>query len=440
MEARLSTLARFDTLTGVPNRAHFAELLRNELTQRGASERLDVLILDIDRFRYVNNVFTADLGDEVLRRVSEILRSVVGSAGIVGRIGGDEFGVIHRRDAHVPDATAIARAILQVLAQNTVVAGEDIATSASIGVASRPADGNDAQTLLKNAHIALSFAKSPQGRNTVRLFSPEMSSLQVERHAIQRHVAGALRKSEYRVEYQPYYELSSELSNRRMAGAEALIRWTHQELGLVPPSKFIPALEESGQMIEVGEWVLRTACDQIRKWTRGHRALPVAVNLSQIQFGHRDLVGLVSDAVRQSEINPRHLTLELTESICVHDIDYAADLLGRLKRVGVAISVDDFGTGYSSLSYVKKLPVDNLKIDMSFVRDVDRDPDAASIITAITSMARGLGLKTIAEGVETAEQAKFLHLLRCDMAQGYHFGRAMAPDAFEKSIDATPGS
>jgi diguanylate cyclase (GGDEF)-like protein/PAS domain S-box-containing protein len=435
MEARLSTLARFDTLTGLPNRAHFAELLRNELTLRGAAERLDVLILDLDRFRYINDVFTADLGDDVLRRVSEILRSVVGPAGIVGRIGGDEFGVIHRRDAHVPDATALARAILQVLAQNTVVAGQDVATSASIGVASRPADGNDAQTLLKNAHIALSVAKS-KGRNTVQPFSPEMSSLQVERHAIQRHVAGALRKSEYLVEYQPYYELS----NRRMSGAEALIRWTHQELGLVPPSKFIPALEESGQMIEVGEWVLRTACDQIRKWTRGHRALPVAVNLSQIQFGHRDLVGLVADAVKQSEINPRHLTLELTESICVHDIDYAADLLGRLKRVGVAISVDDFGTGYSSLSYVKKLPVDNLKIDMSFVRDVTRDPDAASIITAITSMARGLGLKTIAEGVETPEQANVLHLLRCDMAQGYHFGRAMAPDAFEKSIDATPGS
>jgi EAL domain-containing protein (putative c-di-GMP-specific phosphodiesterase class I) len=251
-----------------------------------------------------------------------------------------------------------------------------------------------------------------------------MSDQVVEFYSIQRRVAAAFRKGEYRVHYQPYCDLSTGY----VSGAEALIRWNEGDLGFVPPSKFIPVLEDSGLILEVGEWVLRTACRQISEWKASRRAVPVAVNISHIQFGHRDLVGLVADAVREHDINPHHLTLELTESICIHDIGFATDLLGKLKGVGVSISVDDFGTGYSSLSYVKKLPVDNLKIDMSFVRDVTRDPDAASIITAITTMARGLGLKTIAEGVESEEQRKILHLLRCDMGQGYHFGRAAGAD------------
>ena len=209
------------------------------------------------------------------------------------------------------------------------------------------------------------------GRNWVKVFRQEMSAQIVERYAIQRHVAGALKRGEYQVHYQPYCELGT----GRVSGAEALIRWNSETLGQVSPVKFIPALEESGLIVPVGEWVLRTACRQIRDW-KGSRPLPLAVNLSQIQFSHRDLVGLVTDVVRESEIDPRHLTLELTETICIRDLGFASELLTRLKGVGVSISVDDFGTGYSSLSYVKKLPVDNLKIDMSFVRDVARDPDA----------------------------------------------------------------
>ena len=431
-EERLVRLARFDSLTGAPNRSHFTELLQNELAQRRG--RVAVLILDIDRFRYINDVFTPEAGDEMLCRVTQVLGSAVKPGGVFGRLGSDEFGLIHRCDSDAPDAHILAASILRALSQSNTIGGQDVAATASIGIAFAPDDGDNAATLLRNADIALSIAKS-RGRNSVTVFRQEMSAQIVEDYAIQRHVAGALKRGEYQVHYQPYYDLGT----RRVSGAEALIRWNSETLGLVSPGKFIPALEDSGLIIPVGEWVLRTACRQIRDW-KGSQPLPLAVNLSQIQFSHRDLVGLVTDVVRESEIDPRQLTLELTETICIHDIGFASELLTRLKGVGVSISVDDFGTGYSSLSYVKKLPVDNLKIDMSFVRDVARDPDAASIVTAITSMARGLGIKTIAEGVETEKQADILHLLRCDMGQGYHFGRAMPAAAFEGTVAVTPAS
>jgi diguanylate cyclase (GGDEF)-like protein/PAS domain S-box-containing protein len=424
IEERLFQLARFDPLTGAPHRRHFVELLESALAEApGRDPGLAVLVMDLDRFKYVNDVFSPEVGDQMLRHVAEVLRSLVGSRGTVGRLGSDEFGVIYRYGPGSTAPAAFAETILNALAQNTTIGGQDIGATVTIGVSSPPRDGSDASTLIKNADIALSYAKS-FGRNAVRFFSQEMSDQVVEFYSIQRRVAAAFRKGEYRVHYQPYCDLSTGY----VSGAEALIRWNEGDLGFVPPSKFIPVLEDSGLILEVGEWVLRTACRQISEWKASRRAVPVAVNISHIQFGHRDLVGLVADAVREHDINPRHLTLELTESICIHDIGFATDLLGKLKGVGVSISVDDFGTGYSSLSYVKKLPVDNLKIDMSFVRDVTRDPDAASIITAITTMARGLGLKTIAEGVESEEQRKILHLLRCDMGQGYHFGRAAGAD------------
>ena len=436
VEERLYRLDRFDVLTGVPHRRHFVELLQGELAQRaGGDGELAVLVMDIERFNYINDTLSPEVGDEMLRHVARVLGDLAGPRGIVGRLGSDEFAVTHRGEATAVEARALAERILGSLAHFARIAGHDIAVTVSIGVALAPRDGSDAGTLLKNAHIALSFARS-FGRNSVRFFNHELSERAQEMYSIQRRVADGFRNGDYRVHYQPYCDLA----NGRISGAEALIRWSDGDLGSVSPAKFIPVLEESGLILEVGEWVLRTACRQIQEWRRTSPPLPIAVNLSHIQFGHRDLVGLVSDAVREHEIDPGQLTLELTESICIHDVGFAADLLTKLKGVGVSISVDDFGTGYSSLSYVKKLPVDNLKIDMSFVRDVTRDPDAASIITAITSMSRGLGLKTIAEGVESEEQRKILHLLRCDLGQGFHFGSAVAADVLEKSLSASLAS
>ena len=266
VEARLLRLERFDPLTGAPNRTHFTELLQDRLAQRrGGQDRLDVLIMDIDRFKYINDVFALEVGDHTLRRVTDVLRTVLGARGVIGRLGSDEFGVIHLADAHAPDASTLAAAILETLAQNTIVGGQDITASASIGVATCPGDGSDAATLLRNADIALSFAKS-LGRNSVQSFSQEMSAQLAGRYAIQRNVSSALRRREYQVEYQPYCDLGT----GRVSGAEALIRWNSEELGRVAPSEFIPALEDSGLILDVGEWVLRTACGQIQKWTSGH--------------------------------------------------------------------------------------------------------------------------------------------------------------------------
>jgi len=430
LEERLGHLDRYDVLTGVPHRRHFLELLQNELAQRGKhGEDLAVLVMDVERFKYINDVFSPEVGDEMLRHLARVLRDIVGPRGSVGRLGSDEFGILYRCSA--AEARGLAERVLGVLARETRVAGHDIAVTVSIGVAMAAQDLPDAGTILKNADVALTFAKT-FGRNSVRFFSRELSERAFHDYTIQRRVADGFRNGEYRVHYQPYCELA----NGRISGAEALIRWENGELGPVSPASFIPALEDSGLILEVGEWVLRTACRQIRDWRRTNSRLPVAVNLSPIQFGHRDLVGLVADVVREHQIDPSQLTLELTESICKQDVAFAADLLKKLKSVGVSISVDDFGTGYSSLSYVKKLPVDNLKIDMSFVRDVTLDQDAVSIITAITSMSRELGLKTIAEGVETEEQRKWLHLLRCDLGQGYLFGKAVAADVLESRFEA----
>jgi EAL domain-containing protein (putative c-di-GMP-specific phosphodiesterase class I) len=277
--------------------------------------------------------------------------------------------------------------------------------------------------------MALSRAKV-QGRNTVQFFSSDIVERMSDFYFLEKRLFSALKNDEYLIDYQPYCDLST----KRIAGVEALIKWNSGDRGMVSPSKFIPTLEDTGLIIDVGEWVMRTACKQIKAWNRNGTGFPVSVNLSLLQFRHKYLVDMVSDAIREFRLDPRYLTLEVTEGICIHDMDLTISILRKLKDTGISISVDDFGTGYSSLNYIKKLPVDNLKIDMSFVRDVAKDPDAASIITAITGLARSLNLKTIAEGVETEEQRNILHLLRCDMGQGYFFSRAVPAAEFEKLI------
>jgi EAL domain-containing protein (putative c-di-GMP-specific phosphodiesterase class I) len=269
-----------------------------------------------------------------------------------------------------------------------------------------------------------------QGRNGVQFFDREITARIREFFVLEKNLFAALKNNEYLLHYQPYCNLQT----RKVAGAEALIRWNNPDLGVVSPARFIPSLEETGMVVEVGRWILQTACSQIKEWERLNRTFPVSVNLSLVQFRHQHLVAMVQEAVNDYRLDPRRLTLEVTESMFMHDMDFSIKTLKRLKDVGVMISVDDFGTGYSSLSYIKKLPVDNLKIDMSFVRDVARDQDAASIVTAITTLARSLDLKTIAEGVETEEQRNILHLLRCDMGQGYLFSRAVSAGEFEKLL------
>ncbi|MHB8846402.1 MAG: putative bifunctional diguanylate cyclase/phosphodiesterase [Nitrospirota bacterium] len=430
LEDRLTYLDRHDALTESPNRKAFIEQLDREIAEASAAQRfLSVLIMDIDRFKYINDIFGFETGDRVLQQVAKTLRALAGERDLLARFGGNEFAMAHRGDAQQPDAAGLASRIKAAFAGGVRIGEQDIAVTFTLGIAVFPPNGSDAETLVKNADMALSRAKA-QGRNGIQFFSADLGERMSDFYFLEKRLFHALRNDEYLVNYQPYCQLAT----KKIAGAEALISWKSGELGLVAPSRFIPALEDTGMIIDVGEWVLRTACSQIGKLTQDGACIPVSVNLSLAQFRHKHLVGMVAEAIRDHKLDPRYLTLEVTESICIHDMDLTITTLKKLKDTGVSISVDDFGTGYSSLNYIKKLPVDNLKIDMSFIRDVARDPDAASIVTAITSLARSLSLKTIAEGVETEEQRNILHLLRCDLGQGYYFSPAVSAGEFEKML------
>jgi diguanylate cyclase (GGDEF)-like protein/PAS domain S-box-containing protein len=430
LEEKLDHLAHHDALTGVPNRRRLVARLEQELAAaRQGNRTLSVLIMDIDRFKYINDIFGYEMGDKVLTHTAELLRAAIGNKDLVARLGSDEFAVVHLSDAQVADAAAVARKLKDAIANSMKIGEQDIVVTVTIGIAVFPQNGEDAETLLKNADMALSRAKV-LGRNTIQFFSSDIVERMSDFYFLEKRLFSALKNDEYLINYQPYCDLNT----RKIAGAEALIQWNSGELGMVSPSKFIPTLEDTGLIIDVGEWVMRTACKQINAWIRNGTSFPVSVNLSLLQFRHKYLVDMVSEALREFRLDPRCLTLEVTEGICIHDMDLTISILRKLKDTGISISVDDFGTGYSSLNYIKKLPVDNLKIDMSFVRDVAKDPDAASIITAITGLARSLNLKTRAEGVETEEQRNILHLLRCDMGQGYYFSPAVSAAEFEKLL------
>ena len=429
LEGRLDYLEKFDPLTGVPNRTYFVEMLEQEIARAKEGGFLSVMIVDIDRFKHLNDLFGSDAGDAVLKWVSEKLGAALGRHGFVARLGSDEFAVVRFADSRTVAAAAVAANLRHAVTENIDVGEHTVAITVSMGVALYPDNGTDAHSLLTNADLALAEAKA-QGRNGIQFFNTGITTGVSELFYLEKRLFSALKKGEYLVHYQPYCDLATQ----KVAGAEALIKWKNNDLGMVSPTRFIPSLENTGMIIDVGKWVLETACGQIREWEMKKKTFPISVNLSLIQFRHKYLVGMVSDAIKDFKLDPRHLTLEVTESVFIHDLEFAIRTLKRLKDVGVSLSVDDFGTGYSSLSYLKKLPVDIVKIDISFVRDVTRDQDAASIVTAITTLARSLNLKTIAEGVETEEQRNILHLLRCDMGQGYYFSPAIPPAEFDKFL------
>lgn len=420
LEYMLEHRGRHDLLTGLPNRKHFIRELDEAIGPSAPATRsAAVLAIDVDRFTHVNDLLGSATGDQLLIEVAQQLRALAREGDLVARLGSDEFALVRIDDARRVDAGAVADEIRRHLLQ--IRAGEkDLAVTVSTGIAVFPDHGRDADSLLQNADLALGKARL-QGRGAVVGFEASIASGAAELFFLEKRLAGALQNRQYLLHYQPYFELAT----RRPAGAEALIKWESGELGTVPASRFVPLLEETGMILEVGRWALETACQQAREWASSRRALPIAVNLSGAQFRHRQMVETVRDAMGNHQLDPALLTLEVTESVCLDDLDAAVSTLKRLKDLGVSISVDDFGTGYSSLGYLRQLPVDTIKIDMSFVRDVARDQDAASIVAAITTLARSMGLRTIAEGVETEEQRNVLHLLRCDMGQGFYFSPAV---------------
>ncbi|MHB1619641.1 MAG: EAL domain-containing protein [Sulfuricella sp.] len=427
-ESQLEHQANYDTLTELPNRNLSRDRLGQALSYaRRHGRDLALMFIDLDHFKNINDSLGHNIGDLLLKQVSARLAGCVREGDTVARQGGDEFVVILSDVAAEEDISVVTRKILTAMAEPFDIDGHELYVSCSIGIALYPRDGEDAETLLKNADAALYRAKD-LGRNNAQFFTAEMNVKAMERLMLENGLRHALERNEFVVHYQPQVDLRS----GEIIGMEALVRWQHPELGLVSPARFIPVAEESGLIVPLGEWVLRTACAQNKAWQRaGLKPISVAVNLSARQFRQPNLVEVVAGILRETELDPAHLELELTESLVMHNVEVTIATLGRLKAMGIKLSIDDFGTGYSSLSYLKRFPIDMLKIDQSFVRDITTDPSDAAIAKTIISMAHDLQLRVIAEGVETEEQKSFLQQRHCDEMQGYFFSKPVPAVDFE---------
>jgi diguanylate cyclase (GGDEF)-like protein len=430
---QLRHLATHDVLTGLPNRVLMDDRIGQciALADR-QSQRFAVIVLDVDRFKMVNDSFGHRVGDELLKEVALRLKGVVRDVDTVARLGGDEFVLIITQSPEADAAQKVAARIIEVMQTPVRIAGIDVHTTSSMGIAFYPQDASTIEALLAHADAAMYFAKQ-KGRNNFQCFMPPMDTATQEKVRLETDMHVALERGQFQLHYQPKVNTAT----GAMHGAEALLRWTHPELGEVPPSKFIPIAEECGLIGAIGAWVVREACRQARVWQdKGLPPLRVAVNLSASQFRQGDLLSIIRDALNTAGLEARYLEVELTESVVMSDPEESIAILEQLSAMGVLVSVDDFGTGYSSMSYLRRLPIDKIKIDRGFIGEVMSRPDDASIVRAIVSLAHSLKLKVVAEGVESVEQLEFLKTLGCDQYQGFHFSPALAPAQFEALVRA----
>jgi diguanylate cyclase (GGDEF)-like protein/PAS domain S-box-containing protein len=436
VEERIRHMAHHDALTDLPNRVLLYDRVGQLLARaRRGGQMLAVLFIDLDRFKNVNDSLGHQVGDRLLQLVAERLRACVRESDTVARLGGDEFVVVVPDLAQPADAAGVAQKLLESLAQPFRIDSHDLHITPSVGICAYPDDGEDVETLMRNADTAMYHAKE-MGRNNYQFFTAGMNAAAQHRLALENDLRRALERAELTLHYQPQLDLKT----GDIIGFEALARWRHPERGMVPPAQFIPVAEDSGLINRLGEWVLEQACAQAEQWRRaGMPRLQVAVNLSAQQFRREGVAQTVASVLRQTGLPAHCLELEITESVIIQQAGEAVVKLTELNEMDVQLSLDDFGTGYSSLSYLKRFPIDKLKIDQSFVRDISTDPDDAAIVTAIIAMAHSLGLEVIAEGVETAEQLAFLKLLGCDKAQGYYFSKPLPAEEFESLLrDWTP--
>ena len=419
-EERVTRLAQFDMLTGLPNRHLFQDRLAQGMAlAKRHGQPMAVLFIDLDRFKLVNDTQGHGAGDKLLKEAAQRLRGCIRESDTVGRLGGDEFAAILLELAKPGDAAVVAQKFIDALAKPFDLDGRQAFVTGSIGITLFPTDGGTAEALIMNADAAMYRAKE-DGRNNYRFFTRDMNERALKRVQMETALRGALERGEFRLAYQP----KADLATGKICGFEALLRWQHPEKGMVLPGEFIPVLEETGLIVAAGEWVLRTACAQIRAWQiAGLEVPPVAVNLSARQFEQKNLASSVRDILRGADIDPEMIQLEMTESLLVSDPEAAARTLHELKKSGVKLSLDDFGTGYSSLGYLKRFPIDTLKIDRTFIRDISTDSDDAALTIAIIGLAHNLRLRVVAEGVETEAQLDFLAANGCDEIQGYFFAR-----------------
>jgi diguanylate cyclase (GGDEF)-like protein/PAS domain S-box-containing protein len=429
VEAQIAHMAHHDSLTDLPNRTAFNECIAATIEQsRGSSDGFSVLTIDVDRFKEVNDVFGHAVGDALLREIASRMQEAAEGA-FVARIGGDEFMLIAADGPQPERASRLADRMLACVAEEMELHGRRLRVGLSVGVAVFPTDGEDQQTLLANADAALYRAKAA-GRGNVQFFEADMDRQLRDRRALQHDLRLAVERGELSLYYQPQARMEGEI-----VGFEALVRWNHPAHGMIPPTKFIPVAEESGLIIPLGEWILREACREAASWPQ---KLQIAINLSPVQFRHGDLPGLVHSILLETGLSPNRLEFEITEGVLIDDFSRATSTLRRLKLLGVRIAMDDFGTGYSSLSYLQAFPFDKIKIDQSFISNLESNPQSATIVRAVIGLARGLNLPVVAEGVETEEQIAFLARESCDKVQGFIIGRPMPIEEYADMVGRKP--
>jgi diguanylate cyclase (GGDEF)-like protein len=426
---RMSYLAQHDSLTELPNRGLLHDRLKHaiSLAQR-RRKKMAVLFLDIDRFKHVNDSLGHEIGDRLLQSVARRLLACVRRSDTVSRQGGDEFVILLSEVTQAQDAAVSAEKMLQALSAPHGIDEHELRVTGSIGIVIYPDDGTQVDVLLKHADVAMYHAKE-QGRNNYQFFEPDLNLRALERQVLESGLRRAADSHELVLHYQPKVDLQS----GGIVGAEAFVRWRHPERGLILPSQFIPIAEACGTIVPIGRWVLREACRQAQVWQAAHgRRIRIAINVSAGELRDRDFVPGVREVLEQTGLVPRDLELELRESVLMQDAQFAMDVLGSLKELDVQLALDDFGTGYSSLSNLKQFPIDILKIDQSFVRELTTDSDASSIVSAVIGMGKNLGMQVVAEGVESREQLACLQQLACPQGQGFYFSEPVTAAEFTR--------
>lgn len=429
--AQVDRLAYYDTLTSLPNRTLFEDRLAQAvaLAQR-ADKKVAVLFIAPDQLKKVNDTLGHRAGDQLMQQVAVRLRGCVNDTDTVARFGGDQFVLVLPEIESSKDVVDVITSIQKALNPSFKLDRQELFATASVGVSFFPEDGHDGSSLVKNAGAALYRAKK-SGGNEYRFYTADMHAKASKRFELETSLRHAIDNEEFLLHYQPRVAING----LEIVGLEALVRWHHPKLGLVPPGDFIPLAEETGLILPIGEWVLREACRQNREWQdQGFSRMRIGVNISARQFQQQHLSETVVRILEESNLEPRFLELELTESSIMSNADATIEVLSNLQSMGVAISVDDFGTGFSSLSYLKRLPIDSLKVDQSFVRELATDPDDAALVMAIVNLAHALRLRVVAEGVETQEQLRFLRLLRCDEIQGYLISRPLPVEGIQELL------
>jgi diguanylate cyclase (GGDEF)-like protein len=425
-EAHVYQLAYYDELTGLPKRNLFCEKVEGMLSERADSKAAGAMyFIDMDRLMRINNTYGYATGDALIRQVAQRLKQCAGETDVLARVGGDKFAVFKGSLANSRQTEAFADNVMESFKAPFAIDNLEFYVTLSMGICVYPDDGEDVSTLLVNAESAMGLVKK-LWRNNYQYYVKELGEASSRRLVLETSLRRAVERGELFLQYQPI----ADLKTGTFTGAEALLRWNHPQFGLVGPDDFIPLADETGLIIEIGEWVLHQACMQAKSWhDLGLYPMTISVNVSAVQLGQTQLLNQVADVLSKTGLDPACLELEITESVLMQDAEASIKMLGALKDMGIKISVDDFGTGYSSLSYLKHLPIDVLKIDKSFTRDIGKDADNSLIVTAIVALAKSLNLSVLAEGVESIEQLGFLRKEKCDRVQGYYYSRPVGPDA-----------